>query len=191
MANIAGSACTHIKMEKNTSALSGQESEAGKGRKLFRMVKDMSESGETTRKMAWAHTPFQTVAGISASTATTKETAMATNIMRKQEKSAAETGRTAILSALGRPCLLNPIRIERFVNELAEGKIPPDVESAFPKGVSANQLENLGLARKALDQLICPRANETCATFPVEIRTASTINESHSVCGRCGFVTRA
>ena len=47
------------------------------------------------------------------------------------------------------------IRIERFVNELAEGKIPPDVESAFPKGVSANQLENLGLARKALDQLLC------------------------------------
>jgi ATP-dependent exoDNAse (exonuclease V) beta subunit len=47
------------------------------------------------------------------------------------------------------------IRIERFVNELADGKIPPDVESAFPKGVSANQLENLGQARKALDQLLC------------------------------------
>ena len=47
------------------------------------------------------------------------------------------------------------IRIERFVNELAEGNIPPDVESAFPKGVSANQLENLRQARKALDQLLC------------------------------------
>lgn len=47
------------------------------------------------------------------------------------------------------------IRIERFVNELADGKIPPDVESAFPKGVSADQLETLGLARRALDQLLC------------------------------------
>jgi len=47
------------------------------------------------------------------------------------------------------------IRIERFVNELSAGTISPDLESAFPQGVPAEQRINLTQARKALDQLTC------------------------------------
>lgn len=47
------------------------------------------------------------------------------------------------------------IRIERFVNELSAGTISPDLESAFPKEVPAEQRANLAQARKALDQLVC------------------------------------
>jgi ATP-dependent exoDNAse (exonuclease V) beta subunit len=47
------------------------------------------------------------------------------------------------------------IRIERFVNELSVGTIPPDLESAFPKEVPAEQRTNLVKAKNALDQLVC------------------------------------
>jgi len=47
------------------------------------------------------------------------------------------------------------IRIERFVNELSAGTIPPDLDSAFPEGVSALQHQNLARARRALDELVC------------------------------------
>jgi hypothetical protein len=47
------------------------------------------------------------------------------------------------------------IRIDRFVNELCAGTIPPDLESAFPKEVPADQRANLAQAKKALDQLVC------------------------------------
>jgi exodeoxyribonuclease-5 len=47
------------------------------------------------------------------------------------------------------------IRIERFVNELSAGTIPPDLDSAFPEGVSALQRQNLTQARTALDELVC------------------------------------
>jgi ATP-dependent exoDNAse (exonuclease V) beta subunit len=47
------------------------------------------------------------------------------------------------------------IRIERFVNELSAGTIPPDLDSAFPNDVPALQRENLARARKALDELVC------------------------------------
>jgi ATP-dependent exoDNAse (exonuclease V) beta subunit len=47
------------------------------------------------------------------------------------------------------------IRIDRFVNELSVGMIPQDLESAFPKKVTENQLKNLAHARNALDQLVC------------------------------------
>lgn len=47
------------------------------------------------------------------------------------------------------------IRIERFVNELSTGTIPPDLDSAFPEGVSAVQRQNLTQAKTALDELVC------------------------------------
>src|SRR4051812_9804172 len=47
------------------------------------------------------------------------------------------------------------IRIERFVNELSAGTIPPDLDIAFPNDVPALQRENLARARKALDDLVC------------------------------------
>ncbi len=47
------------------------------------------------------------------------------------------------------------IRITRFVDRLANGKIPPELEIAFPNGVSAQQQATLDRAKKSLDQLIC------------------------------------
>ena len=47
------------------------------------------------------------------------------------------------------------IRIDRFVQALAKGTVPPDLVSAFPKGISKEQLKNLEVARRALDQLTC------------------------------------
>jgi ATP-dependent exoDNAse (exonuclease V) beta subunit len=47
------------------------------------------------------------------------------------------------------------IRIDPFVNELSAGTIPPDLETAFPKEVPAEQRANLAQAKKALDQLVC------------------------------------
>jgi ATP-dependent exoDNAse (exonuclease V) beta subunit len=47
------------------------------------------------------------------------------------------------------------IRIDRFVNDLCTGLIPPDLESAFPKEVPAEQRANLLQAKDALDQLVC------------------------------------
>jgi exodeoxyribonuclease-5 len=47
------------------------------------------------------------------------------------------------------------IRIDRFVNDLSTGTIPPDLESAFPKEVSAKQRANLMQAKKTFDQLVC------------------------------------
>ncbi|MHC2519008.1 UvrD-helicase domain-containing protein [Bradyrhizobium diazoefficiens] len=47
------------------------------------------------------------------------------------------------------------IRIERFVTSLSNGKIPDDIESAFPNGVSGKQRQNLTHARQSLDELVC------------------------------------
>jgi exodeoxyribonuclease-5 len=47
------------------------------------------------------------------------------------------------------------IRIERFVNELTAGRVPPDIEYAFPKEMSAVQRANLAEAKRALDELVC------------------------------------
>ena len=47
------------------------------------------------------------------------------------------------------------IRIERFVEELCTGKVPPDIASAFPENLSASQRTNLLQARQLLDQLVC------------------------------------
>jgi exodeoxyribonuclease-5 len=47
------------------------------------------------------------------------------------------------------------IRIERFVNELSVGTISPDLESAFPQEVPAEQRANLAQAKTALDELVC------------------------------------
>jgi ATP-dependent exoDNAse (exonuclease V) beta subunit len=47
------------------------------------------------------------------------------------------------------------IRIDRFVNELCNGTIPPDLECAFPKEVPVEQRANLAQAKNALDQLVC------------------------------------
>lgn len=47
------------------------------------------------------------------------------------------------------------IRIERFVNELVGGRIPSDIERAFPEGLSADQVANLEHANKSLDELTC------------------------------------
>lgn len=47
------------------------------------------------------------------------------------------------------------IRIERFVEELCTGKVPPDIASAFPENLSASQRANLLQARQLLDQLVC------------------------------------
>jgi ATP-dependent exoDNAse (exonuclease V) beta subunit len=64
------------------------------------------------------------------------------------------------------------IRISRFVTELARGEIPPDLEIAFPEGVSAEQLANLAQARKSLDQLVCSTihgfAQALIKPYPVE-----------------------
>jgi exodeoxyribonuclease-5 len=46
------------------------------------------------------------------------------------------------------------IRITGFINKLAKGVVPPDLEIVFPKGVSAEQRANLEQARKSLDQLV-------------------------------------
>jgi exodeoxyribonuclease-5 len=47
------------------------------------------------------------------------------------------------------------IRIDRFVQTLAKNTVPTDLASAFPKGISKEQLKNLEEARRALDQLTC------------------------------------
>ena len=64
------------------------------------------------------------------------------------------------------------IRITRFVDKLAKGEIPPDLEIAFPKGVSAEQRANLEQARKSLDQLVCSTihgfAQALIKSYPVE-----------------------
>ena len=64
------------------------------------------------------------------------------------------------------------IRITRFVDKLAKGEIPPDLEIAFPKGVSAEQRANLDRARKSLDQLVCSTihgfAQALIKPYPVE-----------------------
>jgi exodeoxyribonuclease-5 len=64
------------------------------------------------------------------------------------------------------------IRITRFLDRLAKGEIPPDLEIAFPKGVSAEQRANLERARKSLDQLVCSTihgfAQALIKPYPVE-----------------------
>ncbi len=64
------------------------------------------------------------------------------------------------------------IRITRFLDKLAKGEIPPDLEIAFPKGVSAEQRANLEQARKSLDQLVCSTihgfAQALIKPYPVE-----------------------
>ena len=47
------------------------------------------------------------------------------------------------------------IRIERFVNELAAGKIPSDLDKAFATDIPSGQRANLSRAKKTLDELTC------------------------------------
>ena len=47
------------------------------------------------------------------------------------------------------------IRIERFVNELAAGKIPSDLDNAFATDIPSDQRANLSRAKKTLDELTC------------------------------------
>ena len=83
-------------------------------------------------------------------------------------KTSIMAGRVAVLLAVGTPPkhiaaitftefaaseLL--IRIDRFVQALAKGTVPPDLTNAFPKGVSSGQQKHLENARGALDQLTC------------------------------------
>jgi exodeoxyribonuclease-5 len=83
-------------------------------------------------------------------------------------KTSIMAGRVAVLLAVGTPAkhiaaitftefaaseLL--IRIDRFVQALAKGIVPPDLADAFPKGVSSDQQKHLEDARRALDQLTC------------------------------------
>jgi exodeoxyribonuclease-5 len=46
------------------------------------------------------------------------------------------------------------LRVDRFVQRLAEGSIPGDLASAFPSGVSAAQCQNLARAVATLDDPI-------------------------------------
>lgn len=66
------------------------------------------------------------------------------------------------------------IRITDFVNALANGKIPRDLEIVFPKGVSAAQKANLEQAKKSLDQLFCSTihgfAQALIKPYPAEAR---------------------
>ena len=64
------------------------------------------------------------------------------------------------------------IRITRFVSELATGVVPPDLEIAFPNGVSAEQQANLERASGLLDQMVCSTihgfAQALIKPYPVE-----------------------
>ena len=63
-------------------------------------------------------------------------------------------------------------RIRRFVAELAECRVPRDLELAFPAGLSAAQREHLRAAQDKLDQLTCSTihgfAQSLIKPYPVE-----------------------
>jgi exodeoxyribonuclease-5 len=63
-------------------------------------------------------------------------------------------------------------RIERFVTALAGGNVPPDLEAAFPGGVSEPQRRTLEAAARGLDQLTCTTihgfAQALIRPYPVE-----------------------
>jgi exodeoxyribonuclease-5 len=64
------------------------------------------------------------------------------------------------------------IRVDRFVQALAAGIVPKDLEIAFPKGVSHQQLQHLATAITTLDQLTCSTihgfAQALIKPYPVE-----------------------
>jgi exodeoxyribonuclease-5 len=64
------------------------------------------------------------------------------------------------------------IRINHFISELAAGVVPPDLEIAFPNGVSAEQQANLKRASGLLDQMVCSTihgfAQALIKPYPVE-----------------------
>jgi exodeoxyribonuclease-5 len=64
------------------------------------------------------------------------------------------------------------IRVDRFVQALAAGTVPRDLEIAFPDGVQPQQLQNLKTAVAALDQLTCSTihgfAQALIKPYPVE-----------------------
>jgi ATP-dependent exoDNAse (exonuclease V) beta subunit len=63
-------------------------------------------------------------------------------------------------------------RIDRFVEALARGVLPRDLESAFPDGVSIKEKTHLAHAKKTLDQLTCTTihgfAQALIKPYPVE-----------------------
>lgn len=63
-------------------------------------------------------------------------------------------------------------RIERFVRELLDGRIPLDLTDALPDGVTAAQLENLARGASTLDELTCTTIHGFCQQlvkpYPVE-----------------------
>ncbi|WP_174513164.1 UvrD-helicase domain-containing protein [Methylocella tundrae] len=63
-------------------------------------------------------------------------------------------------------------RISRFVTALADGKIPEDLEIAFPQGISPAQRKNLHRANNLIDQLVCTTihgfAQSVIKPYPVE-----------------------
>jgi exodeoxyribonuclease-5 len=65
-------------------------------------------------------------------------------------------------------------RISRFVGEVAEGHVRPDLRSAFPEGPTAIQRAALAQAREALDELVCTTIHGFCqrllTPYPVEAK---------------------
>lgn len=89
------------------------------------------------------------------------------------------------------------IRITHFVVALAKGKIPRDLEIAFPGGVSAEQRANLERAKKSLDQLLCSTihgfAQALIKPYPVEAGIdpgAEIIDPSERRTSRSANITR-
>jgi exodeoxyribonuclease-5 len=64
------------------------------------------------------------------------------------------------------------IRIDRFVEALARGVLPRDLECAFPYGLSIEEKTNLARAKQTLDQLTCTTihgfAQALIKPYPVE-----------------------
>jgi ATP-dependent exoDNAse (exonuclease V) beta subunit len=65
-------------------------------------------------------------------------------------------------------------RISRFVGEVSEGTVRPDLRSAFPEGPTAFQRVALAQARDALDELVCTTIHGFCqrllTPYPVEAK---------------------
>ncbi|WP_340116157.1 UvrD-helicase domain-containing protein [Pelagibius sp. 7325] len=64
------------------------------------------------------------------------------------------------------------IRVRKFVEELAEGHVPPELRVALPDGVAASQRERLAAATVAIDEITCSTIHGFCQKlikpYPVE-----------------------
>lgn len=65
-------------------------------------------------------------------------------------------------------------RIERFMRELLDGRVPVDLRDALPDGITAAQRKNLEAGARALDELTCTTIHGFCQQmvkpYPVEAR---------------------